>query len=604
MAAPTFFWKGLSPMKPPASRPPLSALVALSLLAALFFVSSPHPASASADGIDTPGVVRQGGGGYEWWLSNDFNANVAYAFNFGSCCDTPLVGDWNGDGIDTPGLNIGGYYWLLNDGFDDQPEYELVYGLEGDKPVVGDWDGDGRDTIGVVRGGDWYLRNDLTSGVADFVVGYGNPEDVPLPGDWNGDGVDTPGVKRDQWWYLSNDFAGSVDYALVYGDPGDQGVVGDWNGDGIDTPGVKRDQWWYLSDDFNANVSYAFVYGNQGDVGVVGDWDSSPPPLDEQVDELLEYYDDPGYEPTQTTAADGGATASASLPLWARYAPVVYIHPDEQFTPASVRYFLDNGELKFSNADWGDDTVLNNDELRGPDGTRRNWRRLGFVNPISSVNVDDGIRFWTDQHTRPYDNGRHWALGPNEGFFLNLLGEDHRGGVGTSAPEYYEWSPGACSSQGCTPAYVTYWFFYAYNDGFDNINHEGDWERISIHFNYNEAPIEVAYYRHNCHRILDWSTAVPKEGTHPVVYAAKGSHGSYPTPNGSDSCVPGIDDTVQAGGARWATWQRMAEVTRQPWYGYGGAWGEVGDCCPGIEGETTGPLGPSPWKQPYPSEFN
>ncbi|MBS1967750.1 MAG: hypothetical protein JST60_18430, partial [Chloroflexi bacterium SZAS-1] len=71
-----------------------------------------------------------------------------------------------------------------------------TYGLPGDKPIVGDWNGDGIDTPGVVRGNTWYLRNSNTSGVADIVFTYGLPTDKPIVGDWNGDGIDTPGVVR------------------------------------------------------------------------------------------------------------------------------------------------------------------------------------------------------------------------------------------------------------------------------------------------------------------------------------------------------------------------------------------------------------------------
>ena len=56
------------------------------------------------------------------------------------------------------------------------------YGLPTDIPVIGDWNGDGIDTVGVYRNGVFYLRNSNTVGVADLAFGYGLPTDIS--GDW------------------------------------------------------------------------------------------------------------------------------------------------------------------------------------------------------------------------------------------------------------------------------------------------------------------------------------------------------------------------------------------------------------------------------------
>src|SRR5689334_9175721 len=74
-----------------------------------------------------------------------------------------LSGDWNGDGVDTPGLfDFTSGVWLLRNSNDSgDPQIVFQFGDEGEPgiPVVGDWDGNGTDTIGLVRGGDWFLRN-------------------------------------------------------------------------------------------------------------------------------------------------------------------------------------------------------------------------------------------------------------------------------------------------------------------------------------------------------------------------------------------------------------------------------------------------------------
>lgn len=52
-----------------------------------------------------------------------------------------MVGDWNGDGVDTVGVPDGSV-WHLNDQNDGSPpERKFVYGEAYHVPVVGDWDG-------------------------------------------------------------------------------------------------------------------------------------------------------------------------------------------------------------------------------------------------------------------------------------------------------------------------------------------------------------------------------------------------------------------------------------------------------------------------------
>ena len=187
---------------------------------------------------------------------------------------TTLMCDWNGDGVDTPGVFRNGTWFLTNATTGGLSELDFGYGGPGDIPICGDWNGDGADTPGVVRNGVWFLVNSLGKPFADLTFGYGNPGDVPVVGDWNGDGTDTPGVKRGPVWYLVNT-AGKpfADLSFGYGNPGDVGVVGDWNGSGRDSVGVKRGAWWYLVN--TAGKPFADIvasYGEPGDVPVTGRW--------------------------------------------------------------------------------------------------------------------------------------------------------------------------------------------------------------------------------------------------------------------------------------------------------------------------------------------
>jgi len=210
-----------------------------------------------------------------------------------------------------------------------------------------------------------------------------------------------------------------------------------------------------------------------------------------------------------------------------------------------------------------------------------------------------GPQWSSSELTRPFDKQNALPNQP-EGFFLNFPNEG-RGGSGTGAPVYYEFRDRTA---------VTYWFFFAFNDapGGAFTDHEGDWERISIQLGdaelHRRAEPEsdnrarrVALFAHDGDCVVPWSRVERFRG-HPVVFSGAGTHASYPTP-GNFPLPFGFTDKAAGGGRQWKTWGNPLDVTRQAWYGFGGAWGEVGNYR-----ETTGPLGPSRFKPGAPSTFN
>jgi len=216
-------------------------------------------------------------------------ARTDFKFPYGLPGDTPVVGDWDRNGVDTPGVvrvvGSGLHWFLRNSNTGGFGEIEFSYGLPGDIPVVGDWNGDGIDTPGVYRPdeGRWYLRNSNTSGIHDITLNYGLPTDIPVVGDWNGDGIDTPGVYRpdEGCWWLKNDLSTNLaSITYLYGLPTDRPVAGDWNCDGIDTAGVMRDEdgigrWWLKNGNTTNLASSTFLYGNTGDRPIAGGWNGT-----------------------------------------------------------------------------------------------------------------------------------------------------------------------------------------------------------------------------------------------------------------------------------------------------------------------------------------
>ena len=257
----------------------------------------------NGDGKTKIGVYRASTG--TWYL--DYNGNGAWdgcttdrCFSFGIPTDTPVVGDWNGDGKTKIGVyraSTGTWYLDYNgNGISDSGvEQTISWGGDStDKPVVGDWNGDGKTKIAVYRKstGTWYLDTNGT-GAWDpscstiLCISWGNdPSDLPVVGDWTGDGKTKIGVYRAGSWYLDTSGNGAwngctTDKCMGFGgDPTDQPVIGDWNGDHKAKIGVYRASTghWYL--DTNGNGTWDGcttdkchqLGGYAADKPVVGRW--------------------------------------------------------------------------------------------------------------------------------------------------------------------------------------------------------------------------------------------------------------------------------------------------------------------------------------------
>jgi hypothetical protein len=194
------------------------------------------------DGIDTTGTFTNG-----IWRYRNKNVFSGYplapfTFSFGQSGDIPLVGDWNGDGIETPGVyRPSTQEFLLSDtpgntGTNPQTTRVVKFGLPGDLPVIGDWDGDGVDTPGTYRPSDGKFRlTDATTGVpaADKTFLLGAAQDLPVSGDWNADGLDDVGLWKPSthtFTFDTNKTDGTDLPPLVFGAAGDTPLAGEWEG--------------------------------------------------------------------------------------------------------------------------------------------------------------------------------------------------------------------------------------------------------------------------------------------------------------------------------------------------------------------------------------
>jgi Tol biopolymer transport system component len=218
------------------------------------------------------------------WHLRDVLGKVT-SFYYGNPGDVPFMGDWNCDGVDTPGLyrQSDGYVYLRNSNTQGIANIRFFFGNPGDMPIAGDFNGDGCDTVSIYRPseGRFYIINELGSdggglGAAEYSYLFGNPGDKPFVGDFNGNGVDTVGLHRESTGlvYIRNsNTQGIADQQFFYGNPGDRLVAYDWNGDGVESPAVYRpdSQTFYFRFTNSQGVADArYIFGESAWLPVAG----------------------------------------------------------------------------------------------------------------------------------------------------------------------------------------------------------------------------------------------------------------------------------------------------------------------------------------------
>jgi hypothetical protein len=270
--------------------------------------ASPNVTQFNTDGFmakiestfnDTIGVHRPGAN--QFFLSNSNVSGVNnQTITFGQAGDIAIVGDWDGNGIDDPGVfrvvNGQGQFVIRKVAVVCNPfcfptfvNFTMTFGLAGDLPVAGDWDGDGIDSVGVFRQngvglqGTFFLTDEnIANPPIDHTLGFGTDGDLPIAGDWDAspDGIEGIGVFRPstgQFFMTNNSNVGTVDITVFFGANGDLPTAGDFDGDGKDTIAVFRPSTaQFLLTNDNVNIAQTTVFGQNGDRPVVGDWDGKP----------------------------------------------------------------------------------------------------------------------------------------------------------------------------------------------------------------------------------------------------------------------------------------------------------------------------------------
>lgn len=276
------------------------------------------------------------------------------------------------------------------------------------------------------------------------------------------------------------------------------------------------------------------------------------------------------------------------------FAPLVRFHPDEEYFPSSVQWYLKRTEL------W---------HRVSPMHTKRPTTltlilKKGHVNPTSLINQRvKGDRL----DTSPYANIRPGSRGT---FCLNV--PDDQSAIKTytgnlrTAKCYVHAQPARRTGRW----WLVFWFFYPYNGSISPIvssAHEGDWEHIRVEVDRHGKKVHRIYmaaheggnwYRHySTHEQERVGYRLSNRTNHPIVYSARHSHASYPTAGvvkrrllGSDNLMP---DDLTGRGREWKTWDHLEVLgdwanpkPGQEWLKFSGRWGQ-------LWGNFYGPTGPA-----------
>jgi hypothetical protein len=249
-----------------------------------------------------------------------------------------------------------------------------------------------------------------------------------------------------------------------------------------------------------------------------------------------------------------GISDSKENELATKYTPILIFADGEQFFPTSVNYHIDNSALK--EKDNGNDLLIDSSPT------------------IQSIAQYKDETYYLDNTLGGYEEITSDYTQKKESIGYIIYAR-----VTSDPPDYV----------------VQYWIFYAFNPGHIN-QHEGDWEMVQIVLDSEENPLYAVYSQHFSGERASWSD-VEKDGNHPQVYVALGSHANYFRPYqgklGLESDVLGTAFTLQP---TQLTTILLGEPgvgnhpDSQDWIDYGGRWGdwkELADIARGGAGPRT-----------------
>jgi hypothetical protein len=229
-------------------------------------------------GMQVAAIPAFAGDGNQYFVANSNATGYAdVTFKYGSADDAVVIGDWDGDGLDTITVRRGNKYYISNTLMSGFAEKVVTYGLSTDQVLAGDWDGDGTDSLALRRGATIYFDNNLDGNTDSSATFSGLGQQVfSMSMSTSAGTPDSVGSRRDGNEYCGwATTGGPATLCFRYGRSSDTTYIGDWDGDGADTIVVRRDNTYHVKNDYQTGYAeYSFKYGRASDVTLSGDWDA------------------------------------------------------------------------------------------------------------------------------------------------------------------------------------------------------------------------------------------------------------------------------------------------------------------------------------------
>jgi hypothetical protein len=228
-----------------------------------------------------------------------------------------------------------------------------------------------------------------------------------------------------------------------------------------------------------------------------------------------------------------------------------------------------------------------------PDGRTANQlkRADGSVIATAGRGLDLDFLGW-----EKYGDG----TGASRSDYLDVVGRDYvQQARQMHRPPYADVVYGRARGAGGGAWWLQYWLFYLYNNkaflGFGL--HEGDWEMVMVRLGTDRKPEAMAFAQHSHGQKIAWQH-VQKKGERPIVYVARGSQASFPTPGRHDA--PVIPDYADGKGPEVAS-PNLEIVTEEApaWMAWPGRWGSTRARSKVESDAPRGPRHQDKWRDPW-----
>jgi VPS62-like protein len=195
--------------------------------------------------------------------------------------------------------------------------------------------------------------------------------------------------------------------------------------------------------------------------------------------------------------------ADEALQLGQRFAPILKLHSTEPFIPISRAAYVSRTSLKEQEGKFEQliKDKLGIDDLPAVEGTCLPVRGCLFYLDVRGAEPDPPKRVdpaYLDIQRQLVREGAHPTV------YFHVTKYDDTGDYA-----------------------IQYWFLYIFN--FRLNEHESDWEQITVRLDADKNPVSALYSAHEGGNTRAWSE-LQKDGEHPIVYPALGSHANYFTP--------------------------------------------------------------------------